>query len=174
MYSGYSGWVVRGKVLKYGDNVDTDVIIPGKYLIYIDPEELAKHAMEGIDASFPEKAKGGCILVAGRNFGCGSSREQAPVALKYAGVKAIVAESFARIFYRNAFNIGLPVVTLPKAREMFDEGDEAEVDLRAGVVRNLSKKREEGFKPLPQMLLDILAAGGLVEYMKRRLKPSGS
>lgn len=168
-----SAWVVRGRVLKYGDNVDTDVIVPGKYLIYIDPEELAKHAMEGIDPSFPEKARAGCVLVAGRNFGCGSSREQAPVALKHAGVRAVVAESFARIFYRNAFNVGLPAVALPGARELFEEGDEAEVDLRAGVVRNLTRGREASFKPLPQMLLDILAAGGLVEYMRQRLRASG-
>ena len=162
-------WVVKGRVLKYGDNIDTDVIVPGKYLIHIEPEELAKHAMEGIDPSFPEKAREGCVLVAGRNFGCGSSREQAPVALKHAGVRAIVAESFARIFYRNSFNVGLPVVALPEATKLFEEGDEAEVDLKAGVVRNLSKGREAAFKPLPSMLLEILEAGGLVEYMKRRL-----
>lgn len=166
-------WTVRGRVLKYGDNIDTDVIVPGKYLIYIEPEELAKHAMEGVDPAFPEKAKQGCILVAGRNFGCGSSREQAPVALKHAGVKAVVAESFARIFYRNSFNVGLPAIVLPEATRLFDEGDEAEADLKAGVVRNLTKGVEAGFKPLPPMLLDILGAGGLVEYMRRRLAKQG-
>ncbi|RLF16518.1 MAG: 3-isopropylmalate dehydratase small subunit [Thermoprotei archaeon] len=163
-------WALRGKVLKYGDNIDTDVIIPGKYLIHIEPEELAKHAMEGIDPSFPEKAKEGCILVAGRNFGCGSSREQAPVALKHAGVKAVVAESFARIFYRNAVNVGLPVIVCPQATSLFNEGDEAEVDLKEGLVKNLTTGAKAEFKPLPPMLLEILSAGGLVEYMKRRLK----
>ncbi|PCN50228.1 3-isopropylmalate dehydratase small subunit [Candidatus Geothermarchaeota archaeon ex4572_27] len=165
-----SSWRVRGKVVKYGDNIDTDVIIPGKYLIHIEPEELAKHAMEGIDPSFPEKAKGGCILVAGRNFGCGSSREQAPVALKHAGVRAVVAESFARIFYRNAINIGLPAVVCPQATRIFNEGDEAEVDLEQGVVRNLTTGAVVELKPMPPMLLEILSAGGLVEYMRRRLK----
>ena len=165
-----SSWRVRGKVVKYGDNIDTDVIIPGKYLIHIEPEELAKHAMEGIDPSFPEKAKGGCILVAGRNFGCGSSREQAPVALKHAGVRAVVAESFARIFYRNAINIGLPAVVCPQATRIFNEGDEAEVDLERGVVRNLTTGAMVELKPMPPMLLEILSAGGLVEYMRRKPK----
>jgi 3-isopropylmalate/(R)-2-methylmalate dehydratase small subunit len=165
-------WTLRGKVLKYGDNVDTDVILPGKYLIFIDPEELAKHAMEGLDPGFPEKARDGCILVAGRNFGCGSSREQAPVALKHAGVRAVVAESFARIFYRNAFNVGLPAIALQGASSLFNEGDLAEVDLEAGLVRNLTTQRQAAFKPLPSMLLDILASGGLVEYMRRRLSSS--
>jgi len=160
--------VVKGKVLKYGDNIDTDVIVPGKYLIHIEPEELAKHAMEGIDPAFPEKAKGGCILVAGKNFGCGSSREQAPVALKHAGVKAVIADSFARIFYRNAVNIGLPLVALPEAPGIFEEGDEAEVDLQGGLVRNLRTGKAVSFKPLPPMLLEILSSGGLVEYMRRR------
>jgi len=165
-------WTLRGKVLKYGDNVDTDVILPGKYLIYIDPEELAKHAMEGLDPLFPEKARGGCILVAGRNFGCGSSREQAPVALKHAGVRAVVAESFARIFFRNAFNVGLPAVALQGASTLLNEGDLAEVDLEAGLVRNLTTQRQASFKPLPPMLLEVLASGGLVEYMRLRLAGS--
>lgn len=163
-------WIAGGKVLKYGDNIDTDVIIPGRYLVHIEPEVLAKHAMEGTDPSFPEKAKEGCILVAGRNFGCGSSREQAPVALKHAGVKAIIAESFSRIFYRNAINVGLPVVTIKEASSLFEEGDEAEVDLEKGFVKNLSTGKTVEFKPIPLMLLEILSAGGLVEYMKSRFK----
>jgi 3-isopropylmalate/(R)-2-methylmalate dehydratase small subunit len=156
---------LRGKVMKYGEDVNTDVIIPSKYLAYTDPNDLAEHAMEGIDPSFLEKVKERKIVVAGKNFGCGSSREQAPVALKYAGVEGIVAESFARIFYRNAVNIGLPVLECPGVAEAVDDGDEAEVDVGGGVVRNITKGKVLHGNPTPDFLLRIMEKG-LVQYMK--------
>src|SRR3989304_9845906 len=131
--------LVSGTAVKFGDNVDTDVIIPGRYLVLIDSKELAQHAMEGLDPAFTKKAKDGAIVVAGKNFGCGSSREQAPIALKYAGVKCVVAETFARIFYRNAINIGLPVVECKGASDAIEEGNELTVDLTTGTVKNQSK-----------------------------------
>src|SRR5512143_2196183 len=131
---------INAKVIKFGNNIDTDVILPGKWLSLIDPNELAKHAMEGLDPSFPQKAKGGVIVVGGKNFGCGSSREQAPLALKYAGVQCVLAESFARIFYRNSINIGLPVIECKGISQAFNEGDEVAVGLEEGKIQNLSKK----------------------------------
>src|SRR3990170_7034286 len=131
--------LVSGRAVKFGDNVDTDVIIPGRYLVLIDSKELAQHAMEGLDPAFTKKAKAGAIVVAGKNFGCGSSREQAPIALKYAGVKCVVAESFARIFYRNAINIGLPVVECKNVSSKVAEGDALTVDLKIGLVKDESK-----------------------------------
>ena len=130
---------VTGKAVKFGDNVDTDVILPGKYLVLIDPNELAKHAMEGLDPAFPEKAKEGVIVVGGKNFGCGSSREQAPLALKYAGVKCVLADSFARIFFRNAINIGLPVIEHNDISAAVNNGDEVTVDFEAGTIQNLTQ-----------------------------------
>ncbi|MEM1538745.1 MAG: 3-isopropylmalate dehydratase small subunit [Candidatus Nezhaarchaeales archaeon] len=161
---------VKGKVVKFDDNINTDVIIPGRYLIYTDPFELAKHAMEGVDPSFPEKAKQGCIIVAGKNFGCGSSREQAPVALKYAGVKAVVAESFARIFYRNAINIGLPALTCRGVHSKLQEGDEVAVNLQEGTVKNLRTGEVIKAQPLHPFVIEILTKGGLISYMKAKLQ----
>ncbi len=161
---------VKGKVVKFDDNINTDVIIPGRYLIYTDPFELAKHAMEGVDPSFPEKAKQGCIIVAGKNFGCGSSREQAPVALKYAGVKAVVAESFARIFYRNAINIGLPALTCRGVHSKLQEGDEVAVNLQEGMVKNLRTGEVIKAQPLHPFVIEILTKGGLISYMKAKLQ----
>lgn len=158
---------IHGRAVKYGDDVNTDVIIPGKYLTSTDPKELAEHAMEGLDPSFTEKVKDMNIIVAGRNFGCGSSREQAPLALKHSGVKCILAENFARIFFRNAINIGLPVLESKGISENVDEGDELRVNLSAGVVENLSKKEVLQVTPLPDFLLEILDQG-LIEYIKHR------
>lgn len=165
---------VSGRAVKFGDNIDTDVIIPAKYLVHTDPYELARHAMEGLDPSFAEKAKSGVILVAGRNFGCGSSREQAPIALKYSGVKCVVAESFARIFYRNAINIGLPVAECASAPEKIGEGDLLNVDLERGIIENVSKSLTIQASKLPPFILEILADGGLIENLRRRLAKSGS
>jgi len=161
---------VSGPVLKFGNNVDTDVILPGKYLILIDPQDLAKHAMEGIDPTFPEKAKKGIIVVGGSNFGSGSSREQAPLALKYSGVKCVVAESFARIFFRNAINIGLPVVECTGISKAVENGDEVAVDLDKGEVRNTSKNKILQATKLPSFILEILSDGGLIENLQRRMK----
>ena len=159
---------ITGKAITFGENVNTDVIIPGQYLTNLDPQILAAHAMEGMDPSFPEKAAKGVIIVAGKNFGCGSSREQAPVALKYAGVKCIVASSFARIFYRNSINIGLPVLECPNIFGRVETGNELAVNLSKGTLVNLSKNESfEGVK-LPPFLLDILTRGGLIEHLKKR------
>lgn len=160
---------ISGKAVKFGDNVDTDVIIPAKYLVHIDPHELALHAMEGLDPSFAEKAKSGVIIVAGRNFGCGSSREQAPLALKYSGVKCVVAESFARIFYRNAINIGLPVIECAEAVKKIDEGDLLAVDLENGVIENISKGLRLETAKLPPFMVEILLNGGLIENLKKKV-----
>ena len=160
---------IRSNVVKYGDDVNTDVIIPSKYLAYTDPHDLAKYAMEGVDTAFLEKVKQKQIVVAASNFGCGSSREQAPISLKYAGVKAIVAESFARIFYRNAVNIGLPVLECPKAAEIIDDGDEVEVDLGSGIVVDITKGKTLQGHPTPDFLLKIMEQG-LVQYIKEARK----
>lgn len=161
---------ISGKVVKFGDNVDTDVILPGKYLVLIDPRELAQHAMEGVDKTFTEKVTDGVILVTGKNFGCGSSREQAPLALKYSGVKCVLAESFARIFFRNAINIGLPAVECKGVSNAVDEGDELDVDLEAGEARNLSKDKTLRVNKLPPFILEILLDGGLIENLRRRMR----
>jgi 3-isopropylmalate/(R)-2-methylmalate dehydratase small subunit len=161
---------VSGPVVKLGNNVDTDVILPGKYLILIDPKDLAKHAMEGLDSTFPEKAKKGIIVIGGSNFGCGSSREQAPLALKYSGVKCVVAESFARIFFRNAINIGLPVVECTGISKAVENGDELSVDFDKGEVRNASKGKTLQATKLPSFILEILSDGGLIENLQRRMK----
>ncbi|MDQ1279435.1 MAG: 3-isopropylmalate/(R)-2-methylmalate dehydratase small subunit [Thermoproteota archaeon] len=158
---------IKGKVIKYGDSVNTDVIIPSKFLVLIDPKDLAKHAMEGIDPDFSEKVKDRKIIVAGRNFGSGSSREQAPVSLKYAGVQCVLAESFARIFYRNAINIGLPIVECDGISKKVDDGEELEVIPREGLIKNLTKETKLKANPIPDFLLEIMEKG-LVEYMKER------
>ena len=161
---------VSGPVVKFGNNEDTDVIMPGKYLILMDPKDLAKHALEGLDPAFPEKAKKGVIVVGGKNFGCGSSREQAPLALKYSGVKCVVAESFARIFFRNAINIGLPVVECKGISGAVENGDELSVDFDKGEVRNVSKGWTLQGTKLPVFILEVLSDGGLIENLRRRMK----
>ncbi|WP_456482602.1 3-isopropylmalate dehydratase small subunit [Methanopyrus sp.] len=159
--------VIRGRAWVFGDDIDTDQIIPGRYLTTQDPEELAEHVMEGADPEFPEKVREGDVIVAGRNFGCGSSREHAPIALKAAGVSCVVAESFARIFYRNAINLGLPLVVCPGVSDAFEDGQRIEVNLREGYVKNLDTGEELEAKPLPDFVMRILEAGGLVELVKR-------
>jgi methanogen homoaconitase small subunit len=154
--------ILSGKVWKFGDNIDTDVIIPGKYLRTTDMSVFASHVMEGIDPEFSKKVRKGDIIVAGKNFGCGSSREQAPLALKYAGVSCVIAESFARIFFRNAINVGLPII---EARIDCKEGDNIEIDLEKGIVKN-NQKTYSATK-LPDFLRKILADGGLVEHRKK-------
>lgn len=158
---------IRGKVIKYGDDVNTDVIIPSKYLVYTDPKDLAKYAMAGFDLDFSQKVKERNIVVAGKNFGCGSSREQAPVALKYSGVKCVLADSFARIFYRNAINIGLPILEHDGVSKAIKDGDELDIDLRAGIVRDVTLNVELAAKPLPDFLMNIMEKG-LVNYIKER------
>jgi 3-isopropylmalate/(R)-2-methylmalate dehydratase small subunit len=160
---------IKGAAIKYGNNVDTDVILPGKYLILVDPNELAKHALESLDPTFPEKAKKGVILVGGKNFGCGSSREQAPLALKYAGVKCVLAESFARIFFRNSINIGLPVIECKGISNAVETGDELAVDFEAGKIENVSKGKKFQVDKLPPFIIEILVDGGLIENLRRRI-----
>ena len=161
---------IYGKAIKFGDNVDTDVILPGQYLTLMDPTELAKHAMEGLDHSFTRKVRDGAIIVAGKNFGCGSSREQAPLALKHAGVECVLAESFARIFYRNAITIGLPVLECPRVSSEVREGDELVVDVKAGEVKNKSKNLTLKATQLPEFIMEILNDGGLIEHLRRRIE----
>lgn len=158
--------LIKGKALKYGDNIDTDVIIPGRYLGTLNSEELALHAMEGIDPQFPKKAREGVILVAGKNFGCGSSREEAPLALKYAGVKCVIAEFFARIFYRNSINIGLPVLECRGITKYVSSGDVLTVDIEKGVIKNESTRKVVQAKGLPSFILSIIQSGGLIPYLK--------
>ncbi len=163
---------MKGKVWKYGDNVNTDVIYAGKYTYAIlRPEEMAEHALEDLDPEFAKKVRPGDVMVAGRNFGCGSSREQAAACLKAAGVQAVVAKSFARIYYRNAINLGLPVLQSPEAVEALRAGDEVEVDFAAGKIR--SGSREFIFPAFPPSVLGILEAGGLIEYTRKKLKNWG-
>ena len=157
----------EGKAIKYGDNVDTDVIIPARHLNTIDVKELASHCMEDIDRDFAKKIKPGDIMVAGNNFGCGSSREHAPIAIKGSGISLVIAKSFARIFYRNSINIGLAILECPEAVEGISEGDAVEADLDLGVIYN--KTTGESFKtqPFPEFIQKIITAGGLVESIKR-------
>ena len=161
---------IRGKVIKFGNNIDTDVILPGPYLVYTDPNELAKHAMEGLDPKFPEKAADGVIIVGGKNFGCGSSREQAPIALKYAGVKCVLAESFARIFYRNSITIGLSVLVCTGVSVKVKEGDELVVNLQTGKVEDKTSGSVLQATRLPEFIMEVLEDGGLIEHLKRRIE----
>lgn len=161
--------VLRGRVHRYGDNVNTDVIIPARYLNTSAVAELAAHCMEDIDRQFARRVRPGDIMVAGGNFGCGSSREQAPLAIKGSGIACLIAASFARIFFRNAINIGLPVLVCPEAAAEARAGDEVRVDLESGRVENLTQKRQYQAEPFPEFLRGIIAAGGLVEYTKQRL-----
>ena len=160
----------KGTVLKYGDNVDTDVIIPARYLNSFDAKELASHAMVDIDPTFTQRLKPGDIMVAGKNFGCGSSREHAPLALKTAGVSCVIAQSFARIFYRNAINIGLPIIECPEAARGIEAGDEVEVDFDSGKIYNLTKGTEFQGQAFPEFMQKLIAAGGLVNYTNNKRK----
>jgi 3-isopropylmalate/(R)-2-methylmalate dehydratase small subunit len=160
---------IQGKVIKFGDNIDTDVILPGPYLVHTDPYELAKHAMEGLDKEFPQKASEGVIVVGAKNFGCGSSREQAPIALKYSGVKCVLAESFARIFYRNAITIGLPVLVCKDVSTKVNDGDQLTVNLQTGKVENLTNGAVLQATKLPEFIMGILNDGGLIQHLKRSI-----
>jgi len=160
--------VMTGKVWKFGDNIDTDLIIAARYLNTSDPHELAKHVMEDADPDFVKKMQPGDIIVAGENFGCGSSREHAPFALKAAGVAAVVAKSFARIFYRNAFNMGLPIFELPDT-DKINEGDLISIEMDKGVIVDLNKKVEYTFQPIPEFMQELLACGGLINYAKAEM-----
>lgn len=160
----------KGMVFKYGDNVDTDVIIPARYLNSSDPAELALHCMEDIDKDFIKNVKKGDIIVADKNFGCGSSREHAPLCLKTAGVSCIIAETFARIFFRNAINIGLPIIECKEAAEEIEAGDEVEIDFNSGKIYDRTKGTEYQGQPFPEFMQKIIAAGGLVNYTNQKLK----
>jgi 3-isopropylmalate/(R)-2-methylmalate dehydratase small subunit len=161
--------MLKGKVHKYGANVDTDAIIPARYLSISEPSELAKHAMEGIDKSFVKKVKPGDIMMATTNFGSGSSREHAPLAIKAAGVSCIIAKSFARIFFRNAINIGLPLLECDEAVDKTEAGDTLEVDLTKGRIKNQTRRMEFRARPYPDFMAKLISAGGLVAYTKKRL-----
>ena len=158
---------MKGTAWKFGNDIDTDIIIPGRYLIYTDEERLSKHCMEGLDDKFDEKCKKGDFIVAGTNFGCGSSREHAPIALKGVGVSAVIAESFARIFYRNATNVGVPLLEAPGITEIVEDGEEIEVDMEEGIITT-SNGKSITFKKLPPFMLEILNQGGLIEYLKNK------
>lgn len=155
-----------GRAFKYGDNVDTDVIIPARYLNTADPAELAKHCMEDIDASFVSKVQQGDMIVGQRNFGCGSSREHAPLSIKAAGISCVIAATFARIFYRNAFNIGLPIVECPEAAERIADGDTVTVDFVTGVITNHTQNEQYQGEPLPPFMQQIIDGGGLIESLR--------
>ena len=158
----------KGIVFKFGDNVDTDVIIPARYLNSSDPKELATHCMEDIDPEFVNKVSQGDIIVATKNFGCGSSREHAPIAIKAAGVSCVIAETFARIFYRNAINIGLPNIECPEAAKRIDEGDEVEVDFDSGIITNQTKKETYQGQAFPPFMQKIIDCEGLVNYINQQ------
>ena len=158
---------MKGTAWKFGNDIDTDIILPGRYLIYTDEERLSQHCMEGLDAKFNEKCKKGDFIVAGTNFGCGSSREHAPIALKGVGVAAVIAESFARIFHRNATNVGIPLLEAPGITELVEDGEEIEVDMENGTITSMNGKAMT-FKKLPPFMLEILEQGGLIEYLKNK------
>ena len=158
--------MITGNVWKYGDNIDTDLIIAARYLNNSDPKELAKHVMQDADPEFVEKMSQGDLVVAGENFGCGSSREHAPIALKAAGVSAIVAKTFARIFYRNAFNMGLPIFEVAEA-DKIEQGDKLEVNMEKGVIVNKTKNEHYSFTPIPDFMQRLVEEGGLINYAKK-------
>ena len=166
--------MLKGKVHKYGANVDTDAIIPARYLNVSEPAELAKHCMEDIDADFVSKVQPGDIIMATTNLGCGSSREHAPLAIKAAGVYCVIAKSFARIFFRNAINIGLPLLECGEAVDGTEDGDTLEVDINNGRIKNLTRGGEFNAKPYPDFMAKLIAAGGLIEYTKKRLAEKGA
>jgi|UPI00017E1971 3-isopropylmalate/(R)-2-methylmalate dehydratase small subunit len=159
----------QGKAIKYGDNVDTDVIIPARYLNTSDPNELAKHCMEDIDTEFVSKVQKGDIMVAGKNFGCGSSREHAPIAIKASGISCVIAETFARIFYRNAINIGLPIIECPEAAKDISDGDIVSIDFDTGKIVNVTKNKEYTGVPFPEFMQEIIASDGLIGYIKKQI-----
>ncbi|MEW6409303.1 MAG: 3-isopropylmalate dehydratase small subunit [Nitrospirota bacterium] len=162
--------ILKGKAWKFGDDINTDDIIPARYLNTIEPLELAAHCMEDVVPEFVKKVNKGDIIVAGKNFGCGSSREHAPIAIKAAGVSCVIARSFARIFYRNAFNMGLPIFESEEASNNINEGDVVEVNADSGIIINLTKDKQYNAKPVPPFMQELIMAGGLMEWVGRKLK----
>lgn len=162
--------IIRERAIKYGDNVNTDVIIPARYLNTTEDRELASHCFEGLDKDFKEKVKERKIIVAGNNFGCGSSREHAPVSIKASGVKAIIASSFARIFFRNAINIGLPVIASIEASNFIQDGDELEIDLSEGKIADITRDKIFNINPLPEFIQKIIQSGGYVKFTKENIR----
>ena len=160
--------MIKGNVIKYGDNVDTDVIIPARYLTSSEPSVMAAHCMEDLDSTFVKRVKKGDIMAAGKNFGCGSSREHAPIALKASGISCVIAHSFARIFYRNAINIGLSIIECPSAAADMQEGDEVEIDIDKGIIRNITQGKEYNTAPFPPFIQEIMDCDGLINYIKGR------
>ncbi|MBR5503477.1 MAG: 3-isopropylmalate dehydratase small subunit [Methanobrevibacter sp.] len=158
---------MKGKVWKFGNDIDTDIILPGRYLIYTDEEKLSEHCMEGLDPDFKSKVNPGDFILGGTNFGCGSSREHAPIAIKGCGISAVIAESFARIFYRNATNVGVPLLEAPGISKAIENGEEIQVDMKKGLIISESGKEYE-FKKLPPFMLEILEEGGLINYLKKQ------
>lgn len=157
----------EGKAIKYGNNIDTDVIIPARYLNTTDHKELASHCMEDIDKDFVNKVSDGDIMVGGANFGCGSSREHAPIAIKASGISCVIAKDFARIFYRNSINIGLPILECSEASDDIDDGDRVSVDFDSGIITNLTKNKTYKAAAFPEFMQGIINAGGLIEYIKK-------
>lgn len=166
--------ILKGKVHRYGNNVDTDVIIPARYLNTSDPDELAAHCMEDIDEDFVKKVNKGDIIVADENFGCGSSREHAPISIKASGISCVIAKTFARIFYRNAINIGLPILQCPEAVDATKAGDEVEVDTTIGRITNLSNGAVFQAMPFPEFMQNLITAGGLINYAREKVKSGQS
>ena len=160
---------LKGKAWKFGADIDTDAIIPARHLNTTDYKELAKHCMEDADPNFIKKMKNGDIIVADKNFGCGSSREHAPISIKAAGISCVIAKSFARIFYRNSFNMGLPIFESADASEKIKEGDEIEINPSTGVINNLTKKEKYQAKPIPPFMQELINAGGLMNYVKKKV-----
>lgn len=161
--------LAKGRVFKYGDNIDTDVIIPARYLNTPDMKELASHCMEDIDKNFAKEVKEGDIIVANKNFGCGSSREHAPIAIKESGISCVIASTFARIFYRNAINIGLPILECEEGAKSIEEGDEVEIDFTSGIIRNISKNEEYKAQPFPEFMQNIISEGGLIKSIEKKI-----
>lgn len=159
--------IASGKVFKYGDNIDTDVIIPARYLNTPDMKELASHCMEDIDVDFAKKVQQGDVMVATKNFGCGSSREHAPIAIKESGISCVIAATFARIFYRNSINIGLPILECEEAAQNIDEGNEVEVDFETGIIKNITKNENYQAEPFPEFMQQIINQGGLIKSIKK-------
>lgn len=161
---------VTGKAFKYGNNVDTDVIIPARYLNTSDPKELGKHCMEDIDTTFVERVQKGDMIIANKNFGCGSSREHAPLAIKASGVSCVIAKSFARIFYRNSINIGLPILECDEAVDGIEANDKIKVDFQRGIIFNETKNETYQAQPFPEFIQEIISSGGLVSYIQKQMK----
>ncbi len=162
--------IIKERAIKYGDNVDTDVIIPARYLNTSDDRELASHCFEGLDNDFRDKVKERRIIIAGNNFGCGSSREHAPLSIKTSGVKAIIAASFSRIFFRNSINIGLPVISSKEAADFIQDGDELELDLSSGKIKDITRDKVFEINPLPEFIQSIIKSGGYINFVKEGLK----